>query len=78
MAVHPQPALLAMTAELPAGEQRLQAGNSVNTPLLFPALLEKAEGQQHAGTGPVQGMRLAHGPRVLSRGLQRRGEARAH
>ena len=30
--------------------------------------------QQHAGTGPVHGRRLAHGLRVLSRGLQRRGE----
>jgi hypothetical protein len=57
MAVHPQPALLAMTAELPSGEQRLQAGNSVNTPLLFPALLEKAEGQQYAGTGLARRLR---------------------
>ena len=55
--MHPQPALLTMSAELPAGEQRLQAGDCVQTALLFPVLLKKTEGEQNPGAGLARRLR---------------------
>jgi hypothetical protein len=57
MAMHPQPALWTMSAELPAGEKRLQAGDCVQAALLFPVLLEKTKGEQDARTGLARRLR---------------------
>lgn len=57
MAMHAQPALLAMATELPAREQRLQAGGRLHAALLFPALLKKTEGEQDARPGLARCLR---------------------